>query len=529
LKDGNLKIPYPHQEEAIQALFDYFAEHSGSPVGVAPVAAGKSLIMAEFIKRACLKYPGTNFLVLSHVSKLLTQNEAELRGQRPEAHTSFYSDQLGSKRLDGQIIFAGIQSIHNKVREIPHKIDLVLIDECHLVSPSGNTMYRKFIAELKRANPKLKVIGVSGSPYRAGQGYIHQGEDRLFTDIAFNIPMTRLLKEGFLCPLVTPPMRTKMDTSKVAQQGGDFIASQLQDAVDVDSTTRDCVDEIIYHGVNRRKWIIFTTGKRHAQHVSDELTRRGISNAVVDGDTGGPERDLIYHQYQIGDLRCLVNVYCLTTGINFPAIDLIAMMCPTRSPVKYTQTGGRGMRLYPGKTDCLYLDFGGIIDALGPIDKVRVKEPRLKKGEAPTKVCPDCLKLYYSGVKKCPCGYEWPVCSTPNLTSTASDQAVLSTQAEAVWVDVTRWSFAPHEKVGKPVCMQVSYNSTINSQREWVHFNHSGWPRDKAVKWWAIHGGQIPPPATTMGAIARQAELTMPKQIAVKKTGKYTEIVGRKL
>lgn len=484
--------------------------------------------MAEFIKRACLLYPLTQFLVLSHVSKLLTQNEAELRGQWPEAHTSFYSDQLGSKRLDGQIIFAGIQSIHNKAGEVP-PIDLVLIDECHLVSPSGNTMYRKFISELKRVNPKLKVIGVSGSPYRAGQGYIHQGEDRLFTDVAFNISMTRLLKEGFLCPLVTPAVRTKMDTSQVQQQGGDFITSQLQDAVDVDSITKSCIDEIIYHGVTREKWIIFTTGKRHAQHVSEELTRRGIRNAVVDGDTGGNERELIYANYENGDLRCLVNVYCLTTGINFPAIDLIAMMCPTRSPVKYTQTGGRGMRLHPGKVDCLYLDFGGIIENLGPIDKVRVKEPCLKKGEAPTKVCPDCLKLYYAGVKKCACGYEWPVCSTPQLSITASDQAVLSSQTQAHWLDIKRWSFTPHEKIGKPVCMQVSYNSTINSQREWVLFEHTGFPRDKAVRWWAQHNGQIPPPISTMEAISRQSELTMPKQIAIKKNGKFTEIVDRRL
>jgi len=520
-----MKTPYPHQEKAIQALFNYFTTKSGSPVGVAPVAAGKSLIMAEFMKRACQQYPSTNFIVLSHVSKLLTQNEAELKEQWPQANTSFYSDQLGSKDLSGQILFAGIQSIYKKAYQFPRRVDIVLIDECHLISPNSQTMYRRFLDDLLKLNPMVKFIGVSGSPYRAGQGYIHQGADRLFTDIAFNITMTELLAGGFLCPLVTPQLRTKMDVSGIQQVGGDFVQNQLQEAVDKDYITKACVEEIVQLGATRKKWIIFATGKTHAKHISEELTRHGISNAVIDADTESGEKALAFASYQFGDLRCLVNINCLTTGVNFTAIDLIAMMCPTRSPVKYVQTGGRGMRLHPGKSDCLYLDFGGIIESLGPIDKVRIKEPRLKKGEAPTVVCPECLTLHYAGKLVCECGYQFPRSDKSKINTGASGEAILSTQQTPLAVQSV--TYQQHDKPGKPPSLKVTYQCGISTHHEWVFIEYGGWLRDKAVRWWGAHG-QLPVPATVKEAIFRQSELKRPIEISVTRNGKYTEITNRR-
>ena len=80
----------------------------------------------------------------------------------------------------------------------------------------------------------------------------------------------------------------------------------------------------------------------------------------------------------------------LTTGFNAPAVDLIAMLRPTKSTGLYVQMAGRGTRLAPGKDNCLVLDFAGNVARHGPIDLVKPRDKANGEGdgEAPTKVCP---------------------------------------------------------------------------------------------------------------------------------------------
>ena len=54
-----------------------------------------------------------------------------------------------------------------------------------------------------------------------------------------------------------------------------------------------------------------------------------------------------------------MNVSVLTTGFDAPHVDLIAILRPTESVSLYQQIVGRGLRLAPGKTECLLLDYAG--------------------------------------------------------------------------------------------------------------------------------------------------------------------------
>src|SRR4051794_255741 len=103
-----------YQEAATRATFDYFEAKSGSPLVVAPVGAGKSLLMAEVKRRACALFPETRFVVLSRVSKLLDQTAMQLLGPWPDVDISFCSDKTGRRALDGQVIVARIQRMYRK-------------------------------------------------------------------------------------------------------------------------------------------------------------------------------------------------------------------------------------------------------------------------------------------------------------------------------------------------------------------------------------------------------------------------------
>jgi DNA repair protein RadD len=515
---------YPHQEKAVTALFDYFAEQDGNPLVVAPVGSGKSLLIAEFIRRACAYYPSTNFLVVTHVTELLTQDADHLMLQWPKANFSFYAQKLGKKSFAGQIIFASINSIYKKAYKIPRHIDIVIVDEAHLISMNDTTMYQTFLRDLKTINPHLKIVGFTGTNFRATEGRLTEGEGRLFTDIAYQIPMLYLIEKGFLCPLVTPSVKTKISTVGVSARNGDYIESQLQAAVDKDYITKACVSEIIEHGAGRKKWLVFTAGIEHCQHVMEEIKSRGISCEMIVGSTSVVQRNKIVKDFKSGDLRCLVNVGVFTTGFNCPEIDLMAFMRPTRSPVLYVQMGGRGMRTAPDKTDCCLLDFGGVIDELGPIDLVdarRVGDGG--EGDAPIKLCPNCNAVCFAGVLACQdCGYQFPDTGL-QLRKNASTNAVMSNQIEPEWHKVVSILYKYHEKEGKTPSMCVTYNTLDGPFREWICYQHTGFAREKAAKWHRARSHEDMPLKVQD---ALRMKFREPKRILTRKSGKFFEILS---
>jgi len=528
----DLFIPTPaqktlrdYQVEAVDSIFAYFDKKKGNPLVVIPTAGGKSLIIADFIKRAYSLYPGTRVTLVSHVSELIIQNAQELAEHCPHLRISFCSDKLGKKDLSGDVVMGTIQSMYKRALSYPHVPDLLVIDESHLLSPEDDTMYRRFIEELKIINPYLKVIGFTATPFRANSGYLHKGERRLFTHICYEIGIIDLINRGYLVPIITPQVQTRMDVHGVKMRGGDYIAGELERAVDVDMLTRACVKEIIEFGQARNKWLVFTAGITHCLHVRDEIRKYNINCEMVTGETPTEERNSILSRFKSGDVQCVVNVMVLTTGFNAPQIDLMAFMRPTRSPVLYIQTAGRGMRLAPNKSDCLLLDFGRVVEALGPIDQVHIKEKKKGKGEAPIKICPACKEECHAAVMECPaCGFQFPPHEL-DIDKTASSAAVLSTQLQIETHEVTNVFYYRHTKEGRPDSLRIEYMCGLSkSFRKWVLFEASGKLRNEACAWWRGHA-DTQPPNTITDALARSSELRKPKSVDVQRVGKYFNVV----
>ena len=512
----------PYQQEAIDAIYAYFEDHKGNPLIVIPTAGGKALVLAAFSEGVLKTWPDQRILAVTHVRELIAQNHAEMIGLWPEAPAGIYSAGLGRREADARILFAGIQSVHRKAAEIGH-CDLVLIDEAHLIPTASATMYRRFLDELTAINPKLKVIGFTATPYRLDSGMLHEGEGALFTDIAYEISVRGLIDQGYLCPLVSKQPKTKLDVAGVGSRGGEFIASELQAAVDQEVITRAAVSEIIAYGEDRKSWLAFCSGVDHARHVAEEFRSRGISCETIFGDTPKDERDGIIAAFKRQEIRALASMGVLTTGFNAPAVDLIAMLRPTKSAGLYVQMAGRGTRLAPGKENCLVLDFAGNVSRHGPIDLVEPRKPGGGGGgEAPTKVCPECESILPIAASECPdCGYEFPSPEV-KIAPTASTLAILSGKRDR-WVEVTSVTYRKHTKQGSPPSMRVEYHCGLAIHREWVCFEHQGYARLKAEGWWQRRSA-APLPATVDEAISGSASLLRPSHIFVRMNGQFTEV-----
>ena len=515
----------PYQQAAITAIYGYFQTHTGNPLVVIPTAGGKSLVMASFIEGVLREWPDQRILIVTHVRELIAQNHGEMIGLWPDAPAGIYSAGLGKREAQARILFAGIQSIHRRAAEIGHT-DLVLIDEAHLIPGKSSTMYRRFLDALKAINPALKVIGLTATPFRLDCGMLHEGQNALFTDIAYEAPVRELIDAGYLSPLVSKQPATRLDVSKVGTRAGDFIARDLAAAVDQDAITRAAVTEIIEHGCDRKSWLAFCSGVEHARHVAEEFGRQGISCRTIFGDTPKDERDGILAAFKRGEIRALASMGVLTTGFNAPGVDLIALLRPTQSAGLYVQMVGRGTRLAPGKENCLVLDFAGNVRRHGPIDLVRPKRPGDGGGgEAPTKVCPDCDSIIALSSMECPdCGYVFPA-KEVKIAPTAATLPVLSPKAPQ-WVAVSNLSYSRHDKRGGRPSLKVTYSCGLTTYQEWICFEHHGYARRKAEDWWRKRASGQPVPCSVNEALALSRSLTRPSHIAVRPSGRYFEITG---
>src|SRR5436309_2663846 len=135
-RERRVIIPRDYQRRSIDSLYGYFEHRSGNPLIIAPTGSGKSLLPAIFCQEVLARWPDQRFMVLAHVKELLEQNYEKIVTVWPDAPVGLYSAGLGRREHHRAIVVAGIQSVWRK----PHVFgwrDLVIIDECHLLSPDS--------------------------------------------------------------------------------------------------------------------------------------------------------------------------------------------------------------------------------------------------------------------------------------------------------------------------------------------------------------------------------------------------------
>ncbi len=526
-----------YQEDCVRAHYDWFSRNSeGHPLFVVPTGGGKSLIIAEFIRRSIMAWPDTRVLVLTHIKELIEQNSSEFAahiGGSPwtgnAINTGIYSAGMNRRDTNGNVIFAGIQSVYNKVKQLGW-FDIVMIDECHLVPKKGEGRYRTYLENMRSwINPNVKVCGNTATPYRFEGGYLHKGKGRIFTDIAYEVSLETLVDGGFLVPLRSKLPEHVIDTTGIKTVSGDFAKDELEAAAmkAVDLAVDGAVERATSE--DRKHWLFFACGIRHAHAILARLEdKHSIKAEAVFGHTKKEERLTIVNDFRDGRIKTLVNVGVLTTGFNAPRCDLMAVMRPTKSTSLYVQIMGRGMRTFLNKKDCLVLDYGGNVQRHGPINQVRpTAGVRSKKKESSSKVlavaCPQCCELVDIELTECPnCGYEWPV--SKETKSSELDPYDVKKKPEAVTWKVDSVFFAKHEKEDKPPSLRVRYMCGMRAFYEWVCIEHQGYPGRKAFKWWLENGGAAPVPMNVDEAIERTGELHKPTSIDVIADGKYERV-----
>lgn len=520
-----------YQRESLDALYAYWSKGGGNGLIVLPTGAGKSLVLAALCQELLEGFPNLRIACVTHVKELIAQNFSELLRLWPSASAGIYSAGIGRRDARARILFCGIQSVWNKTRLLG-EVDLLLVDEAHLIPRNSATTYNRFIQALRDETPDMRVVGLTASPFRLDSGHLDRGADRLFDKIVYEANVADLIEQGFLSSLTSKATAQQLDVSGVGKRSGEYIPGQLEVAVDKDWIVRAAAQEIARYGQERKSWLAFCAGVKHAEHVRDAIRATGFSCEMVTGETGKAERDRAISAFRAGQIRCLTSVGVLGTGFNVPSVDLIALLRPTQSAGLFLQQVGRGLRNADGKKDCLVLDFASLTKLHGPIDQITsasVGKDRDADGEPLAKECPHCATLIALAARQCPtCGYLWPEREEiPKHEATADASASILSKGTPVWIEVDRVRYYLHQKDGSPSSLRVEYDCGFSTHRSWQCFSHQGFARQKAESWWRRCGGGVMP-RTTEEALGRVGELNQPSEIQVRPDGRFFSVVGQR-
>ena len=445
-----------YQVKAIRDTYKWLYEHEGNPCIVAPTGSGKAHIIAGFCEDILKRNKNAKILVLSHVKELLVQDAEKICLAWPQAPIAIYSAGLGTKEISA-ITVAGIQSIWRKPEELG-RIDVVIVDEAHMIQNEDEGMYRRLLSSLHELNPKMRMIGLTATPYRLGQGLLTEGDNAIFQALIEPVTIEELVQRKFLARLTSTFTDLKMNVEGIKKVQGDYEKQELESRVNSSDINAKVVSETIRRAGDRKAWLVFCVSISHAEKMRDEFIAQGVRAEAITSKTTSEERARIFADFKAGKIRAVTNVGVATTGFDYPDIDVIVMARPTLSPGLYIQMSGRGMRIKsPGHhQDCLVLDFAGNIARHGAVTKIIPPRRTVKTGKKSSqelgdmfKICPKCRKTVMKRARECVhCGH---------IFSELSDLSVNEDIMEGVNDSEAVNDNATHEKPSEFQRMKVAY------------------------------------------------------------------------
>lgn len=369
----------PYQVEPVRKAVSFFRQENPAPaLLVLPTGAGKSLIAAEVA--AANPDP---LLVVQPTRELLEQNLSKYRLLCGElAPAGVYSTSFGKHQIE-HVTFAtigSIKSIGATFRELGFR--KMLIDEAHLYPRAEQSMLGEFL----RDSGIRHVLGMTATPLKLESFSEKQGDrfdkwselimltnpspsGSLFRDILHITQVEEIIRLGYWAPLRYEVLPFDRSGLVYNTTGNDYTEDSVVTAYEANNVRANIIAALDWHR-DRKHCLVFVPSVEEAEALAYIYP----NSAVVSGQTPKKERERIIDAFKAGDIRVVFNCLVLSVGFNYPEIDMIVTGMSTASIARMYQIYGRGVRIHPGKKDCLIVDAGGNVERFGRIEDIRFLE-----------------------------------------------------------------------------------------------------------------------------------------------------------
>ena len=376
----------PYQRQIIDSVKADWASGYTDVMVTAATGSGKTVVFLQLLDEVLRD--GNRAIILSHRTELVSQPYDRLGQFWPHRQERAGIVMAERNEAWAQIVIGTVQTLQSEKRLAQvlksGPIDYLVIDEAHHAVADG---YQQVIAALKDCNPSLRHLGVTATPIRADE----KGLREIYQKESAHFGIKELVKQGYLAPPRWLAIQTGISLADIRSQGSgderDFNQSQLANVYE----TSNCFDLVVESHrkyADGRQSVAFTVSVDGAYQLAETFKAAGIPAAAADGKTAAQERRWLLNDFRSGKLQVLCNVALWTEGLDLPEISCVHQVRPTQSDGLYTQMIGRGLRLFPGKTDALILDYAPVdsrnIAMMGDVLGVEAKKEAYieKKEEA---------------------------------------------------------------------------------------------------------------------------------------------------
>eukprot|EP00038_Savillea_parva_P011211 m.195928 g.195928 ORF g.195928 m.195928 type:complete len:694 (-) comp19657_c0_seq1:157-2238(-) len=325
-----------------------------------PVGSGKTVIFATLIPQLPARRSGAHrVLVLAHRSELLSQAANTIARVCP--HLTVGIEQGKHTADDADVVIGSVPTLGRRgslrlSKFDPSEFKAIVIDEAHHVTAATYLRVLDYFG-CRQPGGDVLLWGCSATLRR------HDGVSlgAVFDKVTYHRTMLQMWDEGWLCPARPHRIETGVDLSSVPVSSATHDFSQTKLAAAVNDARRNVLIveawKALAHDKGRRSTLVFCVDTEHIRTLQAAFRAQGVEAYAVDGKTPTDERAVILERFREGTIPVLLNCAVYTEGTDIPTTDCIIMARPTKSSVLFQQMLGRGLRLHPGKTDCLVLDL----------------------------------------------------------------------------------------------------------------------------------------------------------------------------
>ena len=319
-------------------------EHHRSVMVQMPTGTGKTVVLAELVKRLKMKNEGLKILIVAHRRELVEQIKATIKRMKMDSRN---------------ITVESIQTISRRIDALDFIPSLVVIDEAHHALAKTYKM-------MWDAWPDARFLGLTATPCRLnGKGFTD-----LFDVLVQSWDIPTFIKEKWLSTYDFVSIKSDgvtqrlLDSLQKRGADGDYLNKEMDMLLNKRPSIERLYQSFEEYGKDR-KGIVYAINISHAKKIMELYQDHGIKAVAIDSKTPAAERQADIEAFKNGDIQVLVNVDIFSEGFDCPDVEFVQLARPTLSLAKYLQMVGRGLRVAKGKKNCVIIDNVGLYRVFG--------------------------------------------------------------------------------------------------------------------------------------------------------------------
>ena len=336
----------PYQDQAVSLAREAFIKGHKRIMLVLATGCGKTIIACDIMKRTLENGKGVLFLV--NRNQLIDQTKEKLELYAGIKAAVEQGNTRSHKELMSVPIVASVQSlakINSLQRYHPERFSLIIVDECHR---SITSIYSKVFSRF----PNALILGLTATPYAHGKSIEGDESNQYFK--AYEITLLDAFNHNYLVPLIIKQKKLEINISEVEQVKNNYDTTGLSEAIAPHLAE---IAKSLKIDAHDRTVACYTPTCKDSIALVEVLKKEGLTAVHIEGSMSKTARTKVMRGFESGKHQFISCAMLLREGWDFPPVDYIVCLRPTKNRVLIQQIIGRGLRLFKGKVDCWFIDY----------------------------------------------------------------------------------------------------------------------------------------------------------------------------